>query len=517
MRRRATSFIALPLALLTTLLVSAAGAQPAPRLTLELPEPGGVQERPPHLARALVETAGLLLGGTVWYWRDLDFNARDWDLRWDVPSWRSKLSLASVRFDQNLFQTNAVSHPRAGFAHYQVARGNGLGLFAATGTVLATSVLWEYLAEFKEQPSLNDMVVNTTAGMAIGEPLYQLGEFFLRSRPSLLSRGLGAALSPVAAMNDCADRRTRPSESSDSLGLTREAAHRFELTAGYQQRSFDGEVLRRETGLAVGTELVTLPGYDRPGRFATFIAPGAWTSVTGRLDLGERGISGGALLTRAALLGRYFQQFERSSDGRLTGHGALLGLGTAFDYEDSGRPGGADYLAVMNVVGPLFELLARGHGVRLRLSGELYGDFAMVKSLAFEGRLSPMTGSVYRPGETGGRIPGVLGARGYYYALGVTGGTRLDLESSPWDLGASLRADHFDSIAGLDRFRDEMMDEYDLIDQRVIANAWLGVRPFDKGPRLSTGVQWRWRRGIAEELSGEHLDLRLGLATSVVF
>src|SRR6185436_7240239 len=106
-----------------------------------------------------------------WYWRDLDFNTRDWDLRWDGPSWKRKLtSLDAVRFDQNLFQTNAVSHTRAGVAHYQILRGNGFSAGASALGTFATSAIWEYLIEFKELVSLNDLIVNSVSGFAIGEP-----------------------------------------------------------------------------------------------------------------------------------------------------------------------------------------------------------------------------------------------------------------------------------------------------------------------------------------------------------
>jgi hypothetical protein len=102
---------------------------------LRLTEPGVSSVRPRNLRWAALETAGIIVGGAIWYWSDLDFNSRDWDLQWDWPSWKSKLTFESLRFDQNLFETNTNSHIRAGFYHYQVARGNGM----SAGASLATS------------------------------------------------------------------------------------------------------------------------------------------------------------------------------------------------------------------------------------------------------------------------------------------------------------------------------------------------------------------------------------------
>ncbi len=296
---------------------------PAPQLdlALDLPTFAARAERPLHLGRALLETTGILVGGTIWYWRDLEFNTRDWDLQWDRPSWRRKLTGEALRFDQNLFQTNAVSHPRAGVAHYQVARGNGLGLAGSAAATLASSAFWEYVVEFKEHPAANDLIVNTVAGVAIGEPFYQLGEFFLRSRPTLWSRGLAAALSPVASANDWIDARRIPFESYDRYGFTTEVAHRFHLTAGYQQRTFDAAAVRAETSLGLGAELVMLPRYGRPGRFARWIEPGDWSSVDGRLDIGPYGVTGGSLLTRTTVLGYYAQSFARTAGRQIDGRG----------------------------------------------------------------------------------------------------------------------------------------------------------------------------------------------------
>jgi hypothetical protein len=486
-----------------------------PELQFE-PPPLIDDARPVHIGRAVFLTAGILAGASIWYWRDLEFNSRDWDLRWDGDSWKRKATLQSLRFDQNLFHTNAVSHGRAGVAHYHVARGNGFGLGTSLAVTAGTSVFWEAVVEFKEQPSLNDLVVNTTTGLSVGEPFYQLGEFFMRSRPTLLNRGLAVVLSPVGSVNDLIDRRRRTPEAVDALGFTREVAHRFQLAASYDVSTYDESTERHETSLSAATELVTLPGYGLAGRFNRYITPASWTSIAAQLELDKRGISGGALLTRLALFGHYSQNFRQTPNG-IAGTGALLGLGSAFHYEDRGRPGADDYSAVMNIAGPIFEFVARTHGIRVRLSGELYGDFAMVKSLAFEGRLPPMTGNVFHPRDYGGRIPGVLGARGYYYALGVTAGTRLEVEGYGWDLGADLRSDHFDSISGFDRFQEQLVDEYELVDQRTVARSWIGLRPWILGPRVFAAVEWRRRRGKAEGVVGEYRDLRVQMGAAFRF
>jgi Domain of unknown function (DUF3943) len=484
-------------------------------LRLRLPETE-TAARPRNVGRAALETFGVLLGGAVWYWNDLEFNSRDWDLKWDWPSWKSKLTFETLRFDQNYFGTNAGSHARAGLAHYHIARGNGLGVGASLATTISTSVLWEYLIEFKEMPSLNDVIVNTTAGFSIGEPLYQLGEYFLESEPTWLNRTVAAVISPVAFFNDWIDGRRRPRRLGDALGLSRAKPHRFYLGGGFETRSFGGQTNALHTGLGAGAALVTLPGYGGPGAFSLWAKPGALNEITADLSFANRRIAGGAFHSATTLAGHYAQDFDWTAEG-LVGHGVFVGLGSSFDYEDVGRPDGSDYLASMGIAGPIFQLIASYNDWRVRWRGEAYGDFALVHSMAMAGHVTPIGEGIYRPAEHGTSLPSVLGARGYYYAFGLTAATEVALSYQAFEAGAEVRGDRFDSIEGFDRFREQLARETELEDQRTIGRAWVGVRPWDKGLRLSTAFEWRARRSRADALGAAYVDKRLGMGVSVVF
>ncbi len=485
------------------------------RFTLDEPQLG---RRPRHIDRALIETTAVLTGGLIWYWRDLGFNGRDWDLHWDAQSWKRKLiTFDAVRFDQNLFQTNAVSHTRAGVVHYQILRGNGFGAPASIAGTLATSALWEYLVEFKELVSVNDLIVNTVAGFSIGEPFYRLGDFFSRSSPTLLSRGMAGLLSPVAAMNDWVDGRPSTRAGPGPLGFTAEGWHRFQISGTVASRTFDRADARDEVDMGLGAELVMLPGYRRPGSLKTWTAPGTRSAVAAELALSGRRDAGGSFRTRTSLAGHYAQRYERGDDGRIAGGDRFLGLGSGFEYEEIERPAGQDYLATMNIVGPVWEVSAGTDVVSVRWLGDAYFDFAMVKSLAMEGRMPVMVGPVYHPADSGGTIPGVLGARGYYYAFGLTASTSLVLEYRGWDAGLEWRGSHLRSIAGLDRFREEMTHEIELADRRASVRVWLGLRPWSAVPRIQTGLDWRWGEGRAGDLRNGYLDRRVTAGLSYLF
>ena len=261
-----------------------------------------------------------------------------------------------------------------------------------------------------------------------------------------------------------------------------------------------------------------MPGYRRPGRLRTLTPLGTFNAVAVDLELSREGHLGGAFRARTTLGGHYAQRYDSDPDGSLRGYGRLLALGSAFEFEEVERPGAPDYLAIMKVIGPVWELAARGGGLRFRWLGEVYADFAMVKSLAMEGRMAVLGGGqVYHPADSGGTIPGVLGARGYYYALGLTAGTRLELDYGGWQAGLEWHGDQFRSIAGLDRFQEEMQREIRLGDRRAALRSWLGLRPGPSWPRFQVGFDWRWRDGWAELLRREHVDRRVTGGLSFVY
>src|SRR5204862_4451748 len=117
---------------------------------------------------------------------------------------------------------------------YMIGRGNGRTLPSSMLLTAGESVAWEYLAEYREKPSINDMVNNPFGGMAVGEPFFQLSEFFSRGRDNFINPTLAALFSPISAVNGWADhRRLRPAPDTDPLGLPRDVWHRFVLYGGF--------------------------------------------------------------------------------------------------------------------------------------------------------------------------------------------------------------------------------------------------------------------------------------------
>jgi Domain of unknown function (DUF3943) len=453
----------LPLSLLSILVV---------HTPVHAQSPDDEAPAPLHPWRMLLQTGLALGGGTVWYWMNYtEMNAVDSDLSWDLPSWKLKLtSFDAVRFDANEFTTNARAHTRAGGAYYLIGRANGFGALASLGIDFGASAFWEYVVEFREKVSLNDMVANTVAGPAIAEPLLQIGRFFQYGRPTWWNKTLAFAFAPFDGLNGWLD--DRPWVGGDEVdGIAQwssERFHRFALLARYQSLKFSG-VTRFEKVLGAEADVVLTRGYGRPGSWERWIRPGAWSRVTASLTLDGQDETASSFGTRAALWGFYRQTVVNDAEGKPSGRGLLLGAGSSFDYQTRQFGTDSDRMAVLNILGPQAELSVWAGSFHLRWELAGYADFAMIDSHA----LGPDM-----PAVNVMRYTSALSERGYYFAYGATGYSRIQAELERVSLFAVFRYHHFVSIDGHDRVEsalDAGLD--DLTDTRLTSQLQLMFRP----------------------------------------
>lgn len=455
----------------------------------ERPHKQAVSPPKAHGVRMALEALAVTGGGAVWYWARTDLQRQDWELSWDWDSWKYKLTdPGSLRFDTNGFNYNAIDHPMAGTADYQIARANGLGAGGATLFAFGAGLLWEYAVEFKELPSINDIIVNGGAGVAVGEPLRQVGLLALSRPPGLVSTAVAAATAPFDLIHGHLD--------GGAFRGGPEPWHRVELSLdGVSAWPGDrgGVATRRlEAALGIDVELVRVPGFGRAGRARGSAGVGAWNRIIARLaygageedpmDLGAR------LLTRTAIWGRDWRATGRARGG-LHGQEGLLSLGTGFTYETRQLVEERDRLAALHLLGgQLLWALYRGP---LRLSWEtgVYADFSMIQAHVF---------GPFLPFPRHDPPLSALSERGYYFGVGGTGESRLRVERGLVRLDAGLRAHAVRALDGWDR--TELVagapeDPHGVTDQRLFGrvglSARLGVWPL----RLAVVGEGALRRG----------------------
>ena len=87
--------------------------------------------------------------------------------------WEKNLRLGWA-WDEDAFATNVFAHPYNGSVYFNAGRANGLSFFASVPLSLLGSWSWEYFAE-TERPSLNDFLMTSAGGVALGEMFYRIG------------------------------------------------------------------------------------------------------------------------------------------------------------------------------------------------------------------------------------------------------------------------------------------------------------------------------------------------------
>jgi len=478
----------------------------------ETPEEKIVEPEPrtKHRVRAFEEI--FLINGPIgcaWYWINADFNQADWDLRWDWDSWKRKvITYDAVRFDSNDYLTNSAHHALSGSAYYLVARANGLSLFESFAFANVGSLTWEYLVEFKEMVSLNDVIFTPFVGVAIGEPIYQLAELFERGSDAYPVRLLALILGMPRPIHDRIDHVT-PSRAkeTDALGLPTDRYHRFTLSAGVGKTWFHGEPTPRESRGEIGfdSEVVTLSHYDDAGHAGGFVTNQSFSRLAFEASIGERRLERANLLARTTLFGWYHQEIERARSGHLRGTSIFAGAATEFEYEQRQIEDFSDKLAMMHIFGPAFDVAMYVGGLRLRASMDVTADFAMVTSPA-------ATTWLKRPH---GQTKSVLEA-GYYYAFGLSANPSIEARIGPFDAGIATRLGWYSSIDGRDRFQHLIVDDAHLRDTRLQWRAYAGISPVST-LRLQASFAQRYRESHVRDVSASSLERSTVIGAALVF
>lgn len=451
--------------------------------------------------RAAIEL-GLVLGAG---WVEYSLNAsnqQDFDLGYDWESFREKLVGNAVRFDSNRFDTNNAGHALAGYFFYTSSRSNRLDWHEAYLGSLAASTLWEFIFEFREKVSVNDLVTTSLAGMSLGETTHQLGAYFDRGS-GVLPETLAWLFGPAKSLHDRLDgEHARHSRHRDAYGFSEEAEHALALSGG-MAFTHDKHSARYEVDalLRFESRLLNMRGANRRGRFSRFFFDGNYSKLLTEAYLGEMGVSHFTLDTRVAPVGWYSQNLKRRRSGGLAGHRVLAGTTVGFDYRyhhfDRQNQAHADRIAGVHAGGLTMMSEVVSGDVRIKTGLDAHIGFASVNSLAVDSYLSV--------GGARNRIPTVVGREGYYFGWQAMAEPQVELELGRFELGGAARFDSFWSISGIDRDQEQIQDEVDLTDQRMLARGWMRLRPTSDLALSIEGVR-RIRRSQLDFARGRRDD-----------
>jgi hypothetical protein len=471
--------------------------------------------------RGALEVATVLIVGNVDYLQNTGARGgtvragdQRWDLRYDWSIFRTKLTGEDWHVDTNHFNTNYVSHPFAGTMYYTAARANHLSWFESYSYTLVGALSWEYFGELREEVSINDVIVTSSAGLAIGETMMQLSSFFYRSRKSLRNDVLAAFFAPAKAVNDFADGADHArSADVDALGLTRDEWHRFEVFAG-------GGVTRQESGtyadarFGFDMHVVNLPGYQGVARRRDFFDDGNDAQLHFETTRSEGHLSDIELKTRVVPFGLYERRATADADGKVRGDGVVAGMLATFEYSvhdydrDRSRP--LDLLCILSPVGVVLEHSHQGGDFRSRARLELSGQFAGITAYALGGYRA-------RHYHDDTNLQTVLKQEGYYHGLGVSASPSLELGWRALEAGGKITLDTWRGLEGFDELQPSITHEIPLADRRVDMRAWVGLRVPRTPLRLELMGRQRVRIGDVGEVRASQSESSLYATGGLVF
>jgi hypothetical protein len=458
--------------------------------------------------RVLVEGLGHLIYATASYWIRQDVMKEDWEyhLNW-ADQKRRFLFLDGTRFDSNTFQFN-WSHSMAGAMYYNYARVNRLNVLESTLFSFGASYFWEFIVEFKEVVSINDVIGTPMGGPSIGEALYHVSRVIRDQPPTVLNRVAGFFTNPIMSLNYWLDRK----KSIPKLHIgARDLWHDFRVSVGPRTNRFSGEGTGIMMNLGFESQVMIMPEYGKTGFFSGYKGGTLFTEFNADTTSDQEGLYEFNIYAKTVLFGYFRQAIRGTNSHDRTGYSFFVGAGTVFDLERKRTPApeldpdGAyktDKLCVIGLLGPAFDLSLFHKDLKVRLTADAYVNFSLVHSLAYY----PYT-DLHEVTNT----KSTLKNHGYYYALGLTTSSVLQINIANLELRGRVKYHYFDSVEGMDRFQKDLADEddFDLKDKRFNYRFSLGYMIPNSAVQLALTFEKTNREGwLKKDFHRQHSETR---------
>lgn len=518
---------------LLTLITAVALTTPpsSAQVTSDVTDLAAEAQDPPELAspqfkssRTTGQIGAMLALGTTWYQWQIEANKLDFDFDRTPSDQVRRFTPDGLRFDDNEKFLN-VGHAFVGAYYHQFARANQASMAQAIAVDLAASSVWEALVEHREVFSVNDMVMTGLGGIAVGESLYRVGNFFARSRPSLSNLALMGVFSPASATARFWDDAPA-SAGWDNQGLATDATHRFSLGVGQSVglQNAGAAADSAATNVRLNLDLVDLAIYGHEGSARRNLRGGEFTHLQVAYCGNTADMDDLAITARSSLWGHYRQNTTaRMSGDGMDGVVSFVGLATAFDLSfhdfasnEAAAPDLTDFLTVAHLLGPAADVtLYRGTFI-VRANTDAFVDFALVRPAALQSAASYAAISESKS---------ILRSQQYTYSWGATVAGRMEAMWRKARAGSSVEFGAFDSIEGLDRHEHAYTSPTGIKHEGVTddvssSDTRTKVRMFAQAPIPKTAMNVglgmdHWRRtGKLAGFSATPSDTRLSLMVS---
>lgn len=466
-----------------------------------------------RLGRAVLECAVVFAYSQTKYWVTYEEWLEDWqyELTWEDQTKRF-FSLEAWKFDSNCFALN-WSHALAGALYYNFARTNNLNRLESLLFTVGGSFYWEYIVEWRNVLSIGDNIFTIVGGVSAGEAWYQLGKYF--SNKTELGNRILSFINPILKLNRWLDRK----ETADWPKDPEPGWNRFDFFLGSRfSRSATKDPFLGYIYGGVHTQLIHIPEFGKPGQIRRKESDTLFSEIYFDFSVGDIGIEEVNLFSRTV----FFGHFKQNIDQQQRGYAYYLGLGSAFTYfkkrsiafydgcEVKVKRGYdlhleeprefTDKFSAIHLAGPMFDFTSISSKLRFRLVLDAYLDFALVNAFAL---------NKYSEGRDIAGIKTNLLYYGYYYGIGTTLGSDLNMTYENLEFRGLLKYHSWGSLDGRDRFQEELTDDFHVNDSRLQYKLELGYWIPGTPMELLGSFEGIYRHGNIKDIDQKELETRL--------
>jgi hypothetical protein len=449
----------------------------------------------------------ILLGlQTISYWARPAANSFDWD----DPEFVNRLNLTAVRFDNNLAFTNFFLHPLSGALSYWFARMNDVNVPISELYAIVSSILWEFALEWREEVSLNDLIVTPLGGVPAGAFISVLSDYLnsTPTRPTAPKQTAEAVLGFNRLMHPWrVDPNSTPGRlPPDALGFSSAFWHRFRV--GFETSAVSVENRKDQlSGFQIDGELVSMVGFLRPGQFHKVFGHDNFTEAHFRVGFTPRGYTDVEFRTSATLVGWYSQNFKAVRRG-ISGHAVMVGIPYGLRYVERTYAESRDMFGNVSMFGVSSGLWLGFGPFRLRALGDVHYDFGSAQSLAFP---------KYKLQNPHQELKSVLEVQGYDYGVGPSARIRAEVTVDGVTLGGHADYGFLRMIGGLDRWEERNPFETNGHETIFEYGTWLRYEPQRIPVYIMGSLDFTARTSRLVDVTADRLDKRIGASIGLSF
>jgi hypothetical protein len=415
-----------------------------------------------------------------------------------------------IRFDDNLFDLNNLSHPLGGLIYYGIPRANGATATRSFLTLFAASAFWEQVVELQEIASLNDHIGTPISGWVLGESLFQARALFQRSQPTWSHRLVQTALGVPVVFSEAVRARPAPARGPvDNHGVADDVEHDVAFYLGISDRKSPPEYLSGiHTEFGLETEIHNTGRRDLADHRSGWLKGTVSSALTIAVSFQDGTLNEVRAFAKVLPAGWYRHDVRPDDDAN--GYTLLIGPSGAFELDMLGDDHKLymQRIAAYMLGATLDAELLRGHW-RARGVVDAFANFAQAGST---GRHAHPDWWEYTDDGSPMRV------NGYYNAFGPTLNARASLAWRAARLQTEARLHRLGLIetTALDRNPDNATNIRAKSDDWTTLSAQLALRPVHNLEVVLQRQQRTWV-GSIEDVRTRKVERAWWLRLNAVF